>query len=56
MARKGQPVPIERCLPPETLGRVGGAASRRARSRRPPEPEESAGLWALFLACRGDGP
>ena len=51
MVRKGHPVAIERCVPRETLERWD---DRRIRGEvsPPADADESAGLWALFLACR----
>ena len=55
MARKGHPVAIDRCLPDEQLERWE-EHRRRGGTSPPPDSEESAGLWTLFLACRGANP
>jgi ATP-dependent DNA helicase RecQ len=51
MARKGQPIPLERCIP---AGLLQEWHERRAREdvAAPSEVEDPAGLWSLFLACR----
>ena len=56
MARKGQPVAIDRLLPAEILNRW--EERRRDGEVSPPadSDEGSAGLWALFLASRGSNP
>jgi len=51
MARKGREVPIEAFLPAETIARWD---DRRGEGEdAPPDPEPVAGLWTLYLACRG---
>ena len=55
MARKGHPVPLERCIPPDTLGSWEGRRSR-GELGAPSEVEDPTGLWALFLACRAARP
>jgi ATP-dependent DNA helicase RecQ len=51
MARKGHPIPLENCIPLETLVAWD---ERRARGEvgAPPEADDPAGLWALYLACQ----
>ena len=55
MARKGSKVEIERYLTPELID--AWEAHRRSGEATPPAGwEEWAGLFALFLACRGANP
>jgi ATP-dependent DNA helicase RecQ len=49
MARKGNPIAVERLLPAETLQRW---EEYRKRGEVTPPAEADVGLWGLFLACR----
>ncbi len=51
MARKGHPIAIERCISADLL-RQWEERRKRGESEPPTEPEDAAGLWALFLASR----
>jgi ATP-dependent DNA helicase RecQ len=55
MARKGQRIAIESYLSSETF-QVWEGHRRRGETSPPPGSEESAGLFALFLACRATDP
>ncbi len=54
MARKGHPIPIERCVPAETLRRW--EERRNGGDLSEPEDEGPSGLWALYVATQGNGP
>jgi ATP-dependent DNA helicase RecQ len=52
MAHRGQSVPIEKLLSPETAASWKMWQSTHRATSPPPEPADLIDLWPLFLACR----